>query len=259
MRRALLLNLFLAVLLTGCKNSPPVQKVFPVDAGFREFIDTSPGYGRLIFIGVAEVLEDINESIDLALKDAARRISIFHEVSGEFSVSSEQGGGFLRYRAEVSASLFCDESIEQYLDLLEFNEATDVRIRDNAVFVKVMFPGSLNLYYRPYFSASKPSWIENPPETIGGFLVGIGCADRRNYHSDTVTASFENAIFDVIRSMNSIVSSKSHDYIGGGFLDISFSNQGKLDVFGQLTGFYVLETWVDPSDKSVWTLAVAKS
>ena len=90
MWRAFLLYLFISVLLTGCKSSPHVQKKIPVDIGFIEFIDTSPGYGRLIFIGVAEVLEDINESIDLALKDAARRISIFHEVSGEFSVSSER-------------------------------------------------------------------------------------------------------------------------------------------------------------------------
>jgi len=266
MRRAFsgflfLSGLFLCLLFAGCKSSPPVQETIPLDIDFLEFMDTAPGYRRLTFIGVADLLSNINESIELALEDAARRISIFHEVKGEFSVSSEQGGGFLRYRAEVSASLFYDKSLETYLDRLEFNEVTDVRIHENAVFVRVMYPESFNLYYHPYFSGfgDKLYWIEKPPVTMGGYTVGIGCADRRNTLGDTVTASYENAIFDVIRSLNSIASSKSLDYVGGGFLDIGSSIQSKLDAFGKLNGFYVLETWIDPSDKSVWTLAVAKS
>jgi hypothetical protein len=28
---------------------------------------------------------------------------------------------------------------------------------------------------------------------------------------------------------------------------------------GNVTGFYVLDTWINPNDKSVWTLAIANN
>ena len=257
--RLLLAGFLFLFLLPGCKSPPPVQEPSS-DEELREFMDTSPREGKLIFLGVAGVRSRMQESIDLALEEAARRVAIFQEVEGEFSALSNKGGRLLDYRAETSAVLHHDAGYRDYLEELEFDESAHVFGSENAVFVRVRYPGSLKLEYRssPAGPGGKPFWIENPPVMMGEYIVGVGYAGRRNAHRDTVTASYENAIFSIIRDLSAESWGQSVDYRGEGFLDISFTVRQGLDAKGRLNAFYVLETWMDPSDKSVWTLAVAK-
>ena len=223
-------------------------------------MDTSPGEGTLVFLGVAGIRNRRQESIDLALEDAARRIAIFREVEGEFLAWSNRGGRLLDYRAETSSSLHHDSAYRDYLAVMEFDEKSGVFDSENAVFVRVRYPGSLELNYRPSppGPGGKPSWIENPPDTIGSYMAGVGYAGRRNAHRDTVTASYENAIFSVIRDLSAVSWGQNIDYRGEGFLDIAFNVREGVSARARVNSFYVLETWTDPSDKSVWTLAVAK-
>jgi hypothetical protein len=220
-------------------------------------MDTSPREGRLVFLGVAGIRSRIQESVDLALEEAARRVAIFREVGGELSTLSAKGGRLLDYRAESTASLRFDAAYKDYLETLEFDENSDVLRSENAIFVRVRYPGSLDLPYRPS-GPGKPFWIETPPETIGEYIVGVGYAGRRDAHRDTVIASYENAVFSIIRDLSAVSWGQNIDYRGEGFLDISFTSQQGIDAKGSLMGFYALETWTDPGDKSVWTLAVAK-
>jgi hypothetical protein len=258
--RLLAAGILFFLLLPACTSSaPPVQEDTSAsgDAALQEFMDTSPREGRLVFLGVAGIRSRIQESVDLALEEAARRVAIFREVEGEFSTLSAKGGRLLDYRAESTASLRFDTAYKDYLETLEFDENSDVMRIENAIFVRVRYPGSLDLPYLPS-GPGKPFWIENPPATIGEYIVGVGYADRRDAHRDTVIASYENAVFSIIRDLSAVSSGQNIDYRGEGFLDISFTSQQGIDAKGSLMGFYALETWTDPVDKSVWTLAIAK-
>jgi hypothetical protein len=100
--------------------------------------------------------------------------------------------------------------------------------------------------------------VDTPPETISGYAAGIGYAGRRNAHRDTVIASYENAVLAIIQNQSSSAWSSTEGFRGSGFLDYSAVTKKGTSASGVLTGFYVLEIWVDPATKAVWTLAVAR-
>jgi len=261
LRACLLLTLLLpVVLITGCSSPPPVPQGSGEDEVLRKFMDTSPSDGKLFFLGVAGIRSRRQESIDLALEEAARRLAMFHEVEGEFSTLSNRGGRLLDYRAETSASLTYDGDYKNYLEDLEFNNDTDVLESENAVFVRARYSGSLNIGFNPSMQGQdgKPFWIETPPAMIGDYTVGVGFAGRRNAHKDTVIASCENAVFSVICNVAAVSWGQNFDYRGVGFLAIASGSTQRLDASASLSEFYVLDTWTDPADKSVWTLAIAK-
>jgi hypothetical protein len=131
---------------------------------------------------------------------------------------------------------------------------------ENAVFVMARYRGSLLLSYQslPAGPGGKPGWVDNPPEKISGYAAGVGYAGRRNIHRDTVIASYENAVLAIIRNQTSKSWSSSEGFRGAGFLDYSAVSQKGMSAEGVLTGFYVLEIWIDPAAKAVWTLAVAQ-
>ena len=267
--RLLLAGLLLVLLLPGCQTRPPARdnragEPQAAAAEYRrliEFMDTSPQDGSLVFLGVAGIRFRRQESINLALQDAARRLAIFRNVEGEFYTQVTRGGRLLDYRAETTTALrYSTAHIMGYIDAFEFDEQYDVLESENALFVRVRYAGSLGLNYRPSFPrpGGRPSWIESPPESIGGYLVGVGYAGRRHAHRDTVTASFDNAIFNIILTLSAVAWEERFAYRGQGFLDFAFTVQESISAHAALNAFYVLETWTDPADRSVWTLAVAR-
>jgi hypothetical protein len=57
--------------------------------------------------------------------------------------------------------------------------------------------------------------------------------------------------------MSSQVSAGVVNYQGAGSFDYRSANDTTISARGKLKGFYVLDTWIDPSNMSVWTLAIA--
>jgi hypothetical protein len=258
----------LSLLVWGCRTqaAPPEP---PPGGELREsrFItlpapsggaDNAAAGSRLVFIGVAGVRSRREDSVRLALEEAAKKVSIFKRVEGEVSVYSNVGGGFFDYRSETSASIDYDKNYIHYIDDLEYDSETDVFQRENAVFVRARYSGSLHLEYTLSPLGLRPPWIDNPPEFISGYAVGVGYAGRRDALRDTVIASYENAVLAIIRNHNSSAWSLSEGRGGLGFLDYSAARQEGISARGVLTGFYVLEIWVDPDTMAVWTLAIAQ-
>jgi hypothetical protein len=223
-------------------------------------ISTFPEEGRLVFIGVAGIRSRRQESIERALEEAAKKVSIFERVEGTIYSYSSQGGRFLDYRSETTSVLNYSQNYRDYIEKLEYDPDADVFQQENAVFVRVRYKGSLPLSYQSPASGSggRPGWVDNPPQTISGYAAGVGYAGRRNAHRDTVIVSYENAILAIIRDQSSKIWSTSEGLRGSGFLDYSAVNQKGISAGGVLTGFYVLETWTDPATKEVWTLAIAR-
>jgi hypothetical protein len=259
-------SLFLAGLLfslfplfCGCQTRPPLGVSLPGDES-QNRISTFPENGRLVFTGVAGIRSRLEESVNLALEEAAKKVSIFERVEGTISSYSNLGGGLLDYRSKTTSSVSYNQNFKDYIEKLEYDPDTDVFRNENAIFVKVRCRGSLLLYDHPLPAGSdgKPAWVDNPPELISGYAAGVGYAGRRGAHRDTVIASYENAALAIIQSQSSRAWSSSENSRGSGFLDYSAVSKRGTRAGGVLTGFYVLEIWIDPLTKAVWTLAIAR-
>jgi hypothetical protein len=249
-------------LFSGCQTGPPPAEV-PSGEASQHRISTFPGEGWLVFTGVAAIRSRREESVHLALEEAAKKVSLFERVEGTVRSYSNTGGRFLDYRSETTSSVDYRRDDTQNIEKIEqfeYDPDSDVFQYENAVFVRVRCRGSLPLSYQapPAGPDGKPAWVDNPPEAISGYAAGVGYAGRRNAHRDTVIASYDNAVLAIIRNQNTTVWSASEGFRGSGFLDYSAASQKDTEASGVLTGFYVLEIWADPATKAVWTLAVAR-
>jgi hypothetical protein len=253
--------LFLPFIIGACSGLPSVgEKVdAPVETNFW---NSMPSNG-LIFIGGAGVRSNRDESIMLALEDSARKISIFNTVEGQFVSYNKTGSGFFDYTSDTQTSLLFDEDYRGFTENLEYDPDTDIIQIDNTIFVRAHFngPGAVQIPYQlpSETEGAKPGWVDNPPKELFGYHVGVGFAGHRASLRDTVNASFDAAIFSIIRAFSSEVSAGALNYQGSGVFDYRSANDTTIRARGVLSGFYVLDTWLDPSNKAVWTLAIART
>jgi hypothetical protein len=223
-----------------------------------------PAGNALVFIGITGKRSDPKETIQFALEDAARRVAVYQRVYGEYIMLNNIGSGAFDYAYDSRMSLTYDEEgSKQYVDSLQFNADTDAIEMENALIIRTTYPAALPspVSYRPTYSANdqKPDWVDNPPSEIAGYEVGVGYSGRFSSFADTCTNAFRNAVFAIIRNVNSSFRSSDLLYQNTSSLfGYKTSNDNMTRSYGILNGFYVLDTWVNPKDKSVWTLAIAK-
>jgi len=213
---------------------------------------------NLVFIGVSGKLSKYDESIQIALEDAARKLSFFYSVNG-YSVKREfLGTGAFDISIKSSYWLSSDEDLDKYIEQLEYDKDKDVFISNNAVFITTRFKSNVSMPAFRGIAKDRPSWIDSPPEKIAGFTVGVGFSGRYDSHRDTVVLSYESAIMSIIEALNSSVSgdgdSYQNNYSAFGF---DMSTTGEIYSSGNLLNFYIIETWTNPKTLEVWTLAVA--
>jgi hypothetical protein len=248
-------------MLGACVTTPPPaplpESSVPAPVSFWNSMPTQD----LVFIGGANVRSNRDESINLALQDIARKVSIFQAVEGEFVSHTKTGSSFFDYTSDTQSSLSFNEDYLGFTENLEFDPDADIMQIDNVIFVRARFKGSapLSVPYALPPATGRPAWIDSPPAEIAGYCVGIGYAGRRASHRDTVNASFEAAIFSIIRTVSGEVSAGSLNYQGSGAFDYRSTNDSTVRAWGKLNSFYVLDTWMDPSTKGVWTLAIART
>jgi hypothetical protein len=215
----------------------------------------------LVFIGGANVRTNREESIALALQDIARKVSIFHAVEGEFVSYNKTGSSFFDYTSDTRSSLFFNEDYLGFTDALEYDPVADVMQINNTIFVRARLKGPERIqidYQTPPAAEGRPVWVDNPPAEISGYRVGVGYAGRRASHRDTVNASFDAAIFSIIRTVSGQISAGAVNYQGPGTFDYRSTSDTTVSARGKLNNFYVLDTWTDPSNMSVWTFAIAR-
>ena len=226
------------------------------------FFSSLPNEKGLVFIGSTGKRSNQKEALLLALEDAARQVAVFQRVSGEFIVVNNIGSGAFDYEHETFTSIHYDaEGSIKFIEQLQFNIDKDTLETENTFFVRTTFSSALPspLSYKPAHSDTrKPEWVKPPPLDINGYEVGIGYSGRYSSLSDTYNNSRRNAIFDIIRKINSVSKSSSLLYQNTSSLfGYKTMNNNTIQSYGTLTGFYVLDTWLDPETKAVWSLAVA--
>jgi hypothetical protein len=253
----------LLLLIMACGGGPAPRDVAPV-VDTRDFFLSVPTGTGLVFIGIAGKRSSPKETIDYALEDAARRVSAFNEVSGEYGVQNDIGSGTFDYTLNTYTQVHYDvEGSKQYIDALKYNADTDAIEMENTFFIRTTYPTTLfvPVIYRPKYSGkdNKPDWVDNPPLEIPGYEVGVGYSGRHSSMASTCTNSFHNAIFAIIRNVNTATRSSGIVYNSTGSLfGYKIANDNITYSYGTLAGFYVLDMWINPKDKSVWTLAIAK-
>jgi len=265
----------LCLLITACAGGPsPFSASAPSTESTASptetpvqppsFFPSAPVEKGLVFIGVAGRRSNPKETLQFALEDAARRVAIFHEVTGEYAVENNIGSGAFDYTHNTYTSLYYNkEGAKQYIDALQFNTNTDTLETDNVFFIRTTYPSVLPspVKYRPLYRGpdKKPDWVDNPPAKIEGYEIGIGYAGRHSSLVDSYTNSCNNAIFAIIRNVNTASRSSNTQYQSTGSLfGYKTANDNVTYSYGVLSGFYVLDTWIDPKTKVVWTLAIAK-
>jgi hypothetical protein len=253
--------LVFSLIMSGCASlpSPSPENNAPASVGFWNSV---PVQG-LVFIGGANLRSNREESINLALQDIARRISIFYAVEGEFVSYTKTGSSFFDYASDTRHSLSFNEDYLGFMEDLEYDPDTDVMQIDNSLFIRARYKGPQTIriqYDMPPVAGEKvkPAWVDSPPAEISGYRVGLGYAGRRASHRDTVNTSFEAAIFSIIRTVSGQVSAGAVNYQGSGTFDYRSADDTMVRARGKLNSFYVLDTWIDPSTMGVWTLAIAQ-
>lgn len=217
--------------------------------------------GSLVFVGVSPRLSNRDTAIQTALEDAARRLSFFYSVRGVVVRREHIGAEVLNYFMDRSYLLEYDNDLQKYIDQLEFDPLTDISENNNAVFVTTRVASDSRMpHYRGHSTArTAPRWVNSPPFEVDGLLAAVGHSGRLASHANTVIKSYENAVTGLIESIATQITSEYHNYTDSysvfGF-DISSSNRTSASYI--LRNFYIIDSWTNPADLSVWTLAVAR-
>jgi hypothetical protein len=228
------------------------------------FFNSIPAGNGLVFIGTAGIRSNPKETLRFALEDAARRVAVYNRVYGEYALLNYVGSGLFDYAYDTYLFLTYDvEGSKQYVDALQFNADTDTIEMENTFIIRATYPAALSVpvSYRPTYRTAdqKPDWVDNPPAGIAGYEVGVGYSSRYSSLADTCTNAFHNAVFAIIRNVNSTFRSNDLLYQNTGSLfGYKTTSDNIMYSYGILSGFYVLDMWINPQDKSVWTLAIAQ-
>jgi hypothetical protein len=247
--------IFIPVLWACATAGPPVP--VPAAGGGEDFWDMTPLDNELIFIGAAAFHVDQEAAVRFALEDAARKAALFHAVKGGTLREEYIGSGFLDYRSESASVLDFSQDYRSYVGRLRFDPETDIREEQWSVFVRTRFPApaGFTVRYDRDAGTGKPRWVTLPPVEISGFLAGVGFANPHLVHKDTVIASYESAILSLINGVSNTIHVEA---VTSGESGARSSIRSTSRSSASLEGFYVLDLWVEPETRAVWTLAIAR-
>jgi hypothetical protein len=244
--------------LSSAPSSPPAP--LPEPAAFN-FLTSTPTNNELVFLGVSGVRLRRQDSVHAALEDAARKVALYHGVEGYFTQQGNRGLGFFDFEAIVEKELvFDEESYKTYVTDLQYNPDTDVYEFDDTIFVRTRYAGkgfAINHQGSP--PQGKPVWISIPPRNFEGFVTGVGYANRHKYLKDAIIKSYEAAVYAIVRNTTNTIGGSVDAYkdTTNALNSTDVNTAYRVSSSAVLKGFYVLEIWIDPETKAVWTLAVA--
>jgi hypothetical protein len=231
----------------GAKQGPEVNS--------NNYWVTLPKSGELVVLGVSGRMSSRDAEIRIATEDAARKIAMYNGVWARVKSVQSIGSGYLDYFLETETVLEYNQQFDQFKDKLKFDPDRDItRNSDGAVFIRftypLNFPGNIN-YNSGKNPDGSPDWTTKRAQPIGNFITGVGMSGRQDRFGDTVRRSYEAAAASIVtnytaymESSGTIVGSANKSYIS------------QLSE-GLLKNFLVLEVWIDPKTRAVYTLAIA--
>jgi hypothetical protein len=219
---------------------------------------TKPDNGYIVITGVSNTQSRKDKAVELALDDAAKRIALYYGIRGIVTNVIDAGIHPFDFTAFTNFEFDYDRDYQKYIDALIFDPEKDVFTTSGAVIVRVKYKPNIvpNIHYNSGFSDGKPLWTSKPPAAINGYIAGVGYANAHKEIKDTIEKSYQNAAAAIITNISSKISS-SEIIVTGNTITTHTSTVLQISE-GEMSEFLILETWIDPETKAVWTLAVAK-
>ena len=213
-----------------------------------------PSGNKLIVIGISNPMIKRQDEIISAKKDAARKIAMFFGVYGTVEAANRTGSNILDYSHESNISLSYDSDYESFIDKLQY-DPKDILITAEAVFIRFWIDIDIDeINYTVDTGINRPAWIRNRnlPD-IPGYVTSVGFARNQRRLKDTIFKSTEDAITRMIADLNTVVNTKEISIAGKNSSSyIHTKSEGKLN------NFHVIEFWIDPETRFVYTLAAAR-
>ena len=205
---------------------------------------------------------DRETEIAVAREDAARKAAMYHGVQVEAETVQSIGSGFLDHYIKSQINLEYDQQFEKYMDKLTFDPKHDVTNGEidgkSVVFIRftypAVFPGGI-IYSSGKKPNGSPEWISHPPASSGNFILGVGHSGRQLRLGDTILKSYESAAAAIAAQISTTIETAEQIDTG------AYQNTSAIvrKSAGNLRHFAVIETWIDPDNLNVWTLAVAEN
>jgi len=217
---------------------------------------TQPLDGALVIIGVSNNMSKRQDEIAAAKEDAALKVALFYLIKGKIDMVNDTGSGFLDYQIESKVELAFDTDYEKYIDQLVFDMENDMLITNEGVFIRFQYiTDVMGINYNANMVNGRPNWIGNSgrPE-FEGYITSIGFSRNQRRIKDTILKATEDAALRMIESLSTAVYTK----------EVSVTGQGSSSFIhtvseGTLYGFQVIEFWIEPVTRNVYTLAVARA
>jgi hypothetical protein len=226
------------------------------DTGARYLI-SGPGEGTLVVIGVSGRMKSAEREIDSALDDAARQIALYHGLKGKAAIVLETGAGYRDFYFAVESELtpLGEGDYTKYREALRFDREKDLVRTEGAVFLRCIYdvPGLLPVERAYGTEEGEPVWLHGGLATIPGYISAAGFAKNHRQLKDTIAKSRESAAAALMSMVSSHIETGASDYANRG---AAVSTVEIIE--GELFNFMILETWIEPSAGSVWTLAAAR-
>jgi hypothetical protein len=252
-----------AVIVSSCAG---YAARLPVSAAFeredKPAVWTDGGYfvsgpcaGTLVVIGVSGRMRNAEGEIGQALDDAARQIALYHGLKGKAVTVLETGTGYRDFYLAIEAELkpLNEGSYAAYREALRFDREKDLVRTGSAVFVRCVYdaPGLPPVERTHATGNGEPAWLHGGVAEIPGYISAAGFAKNRRYLKETIARSRESAAAALMAMVSSRIETAVTD-------QANRRTAAREVIEGELFNFMVLETWIDPADGSVWTLAAAK-
>ena len=256
MKKLLLISIVFTLFACTSSGYGKADSTTPLNAEDSFNFLTLPKPTEITILGVTGRLSSRNAEINMAMEDAARKAAMYHSVWASVETVENLGSGYLDYFVSSQTSVFYDQQLEPYKEKLVFDKDRDVwRNADGAVFVRfrypASFPGILDYGFRRNSDGS-PEWITRPPFEIGSFKAGVGTSGRQEKIGDTIRKSYEAAAASIVSYYYTSLTARDAAIGGQNSSQIMRQSQGRLE------NFIILEIWIDPKSRAVYTLAIAR-
>ena len=193
----------------------------------------------------------------MASEVAARQISMHHGLTASFEEVQFIGARFFDFAHDRFSKVYYDQKLESRVERLSFDPDRDF-YRDNNgnVFIRFTYPAAFPAIINHQFkneSTGRPEWIRRPPDTINGFMAGVGRSGRLYRFADTFVRSQEAAAISIASRISTTIETEETV-----ILNFQSTLQFRRLSTASMTHFLVLETWIDPQTRAVYTLAIAQ-
>jgi hypothetical protein len=219
-------------------------------------IITHPNDGSLVILGVSARLSTRTNELTVASAAAARKAAMYHGLTASFEEMQFIGAGFFDYRHDTHSWVAYDQQLGKYIERLSFDPDRDV-FRDNNgnVFIRFIypatFPGNISYQFGKRPDGS-PEWIRQPPGEINGFVAGVGRSGRLDRFADTFARSYEAAAIAIAAKISTTIETEETAIQSRATVQLHRQSRANM------THFLILETWIDPQTRAVYTLAIAR-